>query len=65
MRYEQTVQRAMSVCRLSRGEDSDDGNWSENSDESPVQRVVPRRLRSASPPMSPCVFQRPSAPTAD
>ena len=30
MRYEQTVQRAMSVCRLSRGNDSDDGNWSDN-----------------------------------
>merc|ERR1719281_2245936 len=52
MRYEQTVQRAMSVCRLSRGEGSDEVQPA-------VLRGVPRvdSLRLTSP----CVFQRPSS----
>merc|ERR1719387_3272060 len=42
MRYEQTVQRAMSVGRLSSGADSDDGQWSDDGMDDPpaFQRLV-------------------------
>jgi len=62
MRYEQTVQRAMSVCRLSRGEDSDDGNWSDNGlDESPSprRRFSVNEAFSPLPPGPPCMPMRP------
>jgi Ca-activated chloride channel family protein len=77
MRYEQTVQRAMSVCRLSRGNDSDDGNWSDNgldeppalqrrlSPSSPLSSGSPRRFSLVQTPFgapgSPCLPRRPSS----
>jgi hypothetical protein len=66
MRYEQTVQRAMSVCRLSSGADSDDGNSSDDGPDEPpaLQPPLQRRfslVRASCSPVSPSRPLRPSS----